>query len=138
MTGRRREFSPPAVGGSSLLVIFAVLCLTVFAMLCLATVSADRRLSQRSAQSVAEYYAADTEAETILAALRAGSVPEGVARQGDTYAYAVPLSDSRELRVEVRLTAEGDCTVLRWQTVSTADWNAEDTLSVWDGEEPQS
>lgn len=37
----RQRFSPPAVGGSSLLVIFAVLCLTVFAMLSLSTVQAN-------------------------------------------------------------------------------------------------
>ena len=38
MTERKREtFSPPAVGGISLLVAFAVLCLTVFALLSLTT-----------------------------------------------------------------------------------------------------
>ena len=30
---KRESFAPPAVGGSCLLVIFAVLCLTVFALL---------------------------------------------------------------------------------------------------------
>ena len=41
----RRDSFPPAVGGSSLLVIFAVLCLTVFALLTLSTAAADSRLS---------------------------------------------------------------------------------------------
>ena len=31
---RNDRFSPPAVGGISLLVAFAVLCLTIFALLC--------------------------------------------------------------------------------------------------------
>ena len=57
------DFSPPAVGGVSLLVVFAVLCLTVFALLSLSTVRADARLSEASAQSVADYYAADCEAQ---------------------------------------------------------------------------
>ena len=48
----RQRFSPPAVGGSSLLVIFAVLCLTVFAMLALSTVQANGRLSDASAEAV--------------------------------------------------------------------------------------
>ena len=51
----RRDSFPPAVGGSSLLVIFAVLCLTVFALLGLATVQANSRLSDASAQTVFLY-----------------------------------------------------------------------------------
>ena len=58
-----KRFSAPAVGGSSLLVIFAVLCLTVFALLGLSTVQADGRLSGASAEAVSAYYAADCRAE---------------------------------------------------------------------------
>lgn len=61
-----RRFTPPAVGGSSLLVIFAVLCLTIFALLGLGTVQADQRLSDASAEAVYGYYAADCQAEAIL------------------------------------------------------------------------
>ncbi|MEG0780884.1 MAG: hypothetical protein RR426_09800, partial [Oscillospiraceae bacterium] len=75
---RKSEFSPPAVGGSSLLVIFAVLCLTVFSLLALSTVEANGRLSLAMAQSVEDYYAADCAAEEILSRLRAGEVPDGV------------------------------------------------------------
>ena len=50
---RKTSFSLPAVGGSSLLVIFAVLCLTVFALLCLAQMQAGQRLSKASAEAVA-------------------------------------------------------------------------------------
>ena len=39
----KTNFRPPALGGVSLLVIFAVLCLTVFALLSLSTVQADCR-----------------------------------------------------------------------------------------------
>ena len=62
----KRKLSFPTVGGSSLLVIFAVLCLTVFALLTLSTVQANGRLSDRSAQAVLDYYQADTQAERIL------------------------------------------------------------------------
>ena len=54
--------SPAAVGGSSLLVIFAVLCLTVLALLGLSTVQADGRLTNASAVSVANFYEADCRA----------------------------------------------------------------------------
>ncbi|MEG1682993.1 MAG: hypothetical protein RR295_04125 [Oscillospiraceae bacterium] len=130
---RKSGFSPPAVGGSSLLVIFAVLCLTIFALLALSTVEANGRLSLALAQSVEDYYAADCAAEEILSHLRAGEVPDGVTVQGDSYCYACPLSQTQELQVEVTLRG-GDYTILRWQTVSTTDWVADDSLPVFPGE----
>jgi len=42
---KRRRFSVPAVGGSALLTMFAVLCLTVFALLSLSTALSRARLS---------------------------------------------------------------------------------------------
>ena len=132
-----KRFSAPIVGGSSLLVIFAVLCLTVFALLGLSTVQADGRLSDASAEAVSAYYAADCQAETILAQLRAGELPEGVEEtvtpEGRTCAYTCPISDTQTLAVEVRLEGT-DYTVLRWQAVSTADWAADETLDLWDGD----
>lgn len=129
----RRRFSPPAVGGSSLLVIFAVLCLTVFAMLALSTVQADGRLSDAAADAVTAYYTADAQAEAILAQLRAGEMPEGVTAAGDIYTYICPISDTQALEVEVRLRGT-DYEVLRWQSVSTTDWQADEHLQVWDGQ----
>lgn len=130
---KRQSFQAPVVGGSSLLVIFAVLCLTVFALLSLSTVQADSRLSDASAAAVSEYYAADCRAEEILAQLRTGQVPEGVRVKADTYSYTCPISETQELQVEVRIRENG-WEILRWQTVSTTQWNEDETLSLWDGE----
>lgn len=132
---KRRRFSPPVVGGSSLLVMFAVLCLTVFALLALSTVQADRRLSDTSARSVEAYYEADCRAEEILAQLRTGSTPAGVSEKDGVYTYACTISDTQELRVSVREDA-GSWTVLQWQAISTADWQEDDSLNLWDGEKP--
>lgn len=77
-------------------------------------------------------YAADCQAETILAQLRSGTVPEGVSVRGDVYSYTCPISDTQTLQVEVRVD-ESAYTILRWQAVSTADWQAEEDLEVWDG-----
>lgn len=129
----RRIAAPPPVGGSSLLVIFGVLALTVFALLTLTTVQADGRLSQASADAVAAYYAADCQAEEILAQLRSGETPEGVAADGDTYYYRCPISGTQDLSVAVRVAGR-DYTVLRWQAVSAVDWTADESLAVWDGE----
>ena len=129
---KRETFSPPAVGGSCLLVIFAVLCLTVFALLSLSTVQANGRLADASVAAVSAYYQADCQAEAVLARLRSGQVPEGVAADGDTYTYTCPISDTQSLEVRVRL--EGDSwTVLRWQAVSTVEWEAEESLDLWSG-----
>ena len=129
---KRETFSPPAVGGSCLLVIFAVLCLTVFALLSLSTVQANGRLADASVAAVSAYYQADCQAEAVLARLRSGQVPEGVAADGDTYTYTCPISATQSLEVRVRL--EGDSwTVLRWQAVSTVEWEAEDSLDLWSG-----
>lgn len=121
----------PVIGGSSLLIIFAVLCLTVFALLGLSTVHANKRLSDISIQAVSDYYAADAEAEQILARLRTGEIPECVSREGDVFSYTCPISDTQALRVAVR---GGDWHVLLWQSVPTESWQADESLNLWNGE----
>ncbi len=128
----KRTDTPTAVGGSSLLVIFAVLCLTVFAVLSLSSVRADGRLSEASAESVRAYYEADCEAEEILARIRAGNVPDGVTAEGNRYRYECAVSDTQTLVVEAEVTGES-YRILRWQTEAAGAWQAEDELPVWDG-----
>lgn len=127
------RFSPPALGGSSLLVVFAVLCLTVFALLSLSTVRADSRLGDTAAQAVAGYYAADSQAEEILAQLRAGQVPKGVEESGGIYRYSCPISEGQRLEVEVTLT-ETRWQVLKWQAVSTEEWTPRDHVELYEGD----
>ena len=135
----KQRFSPPAVGGTSLLVVFAVLCLTVFALLSLATVRSDTKLADASQRALEEYYAADLQAQEILARLRAGEMPEGVKLMGgDTlYAeYACPISDTKELQVRVALMpVDGgmDYEILCWQSVATGEWSSDEFIGIWDG-----
>lgn len=133
----REKFSPPMVGGSSLLVVFAVLCLTVFALLSLSTVQADRRLADASVETVSAYYAADCQAQEILARLRSGEVPEGVTVVEDlgtaTYAYySCPMTETQSLEVEVRLDGTS-YQILSWQTVATGEWELDESMNLWDG-----
>ncbi len=121
------------VGASSLLVVFAVLCMTIFALLSVSTALAGARLSERSAQAVENYYAADLAAEQILAQLRAGESVENVTEDNGRYCYTCAISDTQALVVEVYIENK-DYTVLRWQAVSTAEWQADEQLNVWDGE----
>ena len=136
---RRVHFSPPAVGGVSLLVVFAVLCLTVFALLSLTTVRADVRLADASAQAVSDYYAAVCQAQEILARLRAGETPDGVTwsspmEGGETeYSYTVSISNTQELQVEVLVWPDGRWSVQRWQAAAAGGWEIDEGLEVWDG-----
>ena len=131
--GENKRGSAPAVGGSSLLVIFAVLCLTVFALLALSTVQADLRLGDAAAQTVESYYQADAQAQEILSRLRAGERPQGVEEENGLFSYPWPISDTQTLQVEVKLEGE-TYTVLRWQADYTGTWQADEDLSVWTGE----
>ena len=132
MSKQQQKIQAPAVGGSSLLVIFAILCLTVFALLGLSTVQADKRLSDASAQAVEAYYAAEDHAQEILAQLRAGEMPAEVIQHGARYRYLCEISDTQALAVEVELQG-GNYRILRWQAEVTVDWNGDQSLDVWGG-----
>ena len=119
----------PAVGGSSLLVIFAVLCLTIFALLGLSTVQADSRMAEASCNAVRQYYEADAEAEQILASLRQGKIPT---EEGEIYSYRCQVSEVQAIEVDVQITGDS-YRVFRWQLVSTTEWEADDSLDVWTG-----
>lgn len=128
----KASLSPPVVGASSLLVIFAVLCLTIFALLSISTLQADGRLSDHAANAVTNYYEADAQAEEILARLRAGEKPEGVSREGNLYTYTCTVSDTQLLVVQVMVEGS-DYTILRWQVISNVRWEADDKRPVWGG-----
>lgn len=128
---KKQRISPPAVGGTSLLVIFAVLCLTMFALLSLSTVLAEKRLADAAAEAMAAEYEADFRAQQIFARLRAGEPVPEAEREDDVYFFVCPVSENRRLEVQV-LQRGSEWTVLRWQTVSDAPEEKE-TLPVWDG-----
>lgn len=121
---------PAAVGLSSVLTIFAVLCLTVFALLSVSTVRADGRLAEKSRQATYAYYAADCCAEDILAQLRGGTVPEGVVLENGIYRYQCALSDTQILTVEVTVSGT-EYEILRWQAQSIAHWQADEKLHIY-------
>lgn len=129
----KERFSPPALGGSSLLVVFAVLCLTVFALLSLSTVRADGRLGDVAADAVAGYYQADAQAQEILARLRMGEVPAEVESRGSVYRYSCPISDSQQLNVQVKVEGS-DYQILCWQAAPSGEWEPDNRLELWDGE----
>ncbi len=145
---KKSSFSPPALGGASLLVIFAVLALTIFALLSLSTVRADGRLSEAANKAVQDYYAADCKAQAVLAWLRTGKGEENLQvsedfemsatiidyadRNETIYYYALPISDTQELQVEVKMGGANDWEILRWQAVAVGDWEIDEGIDLWD------
>lgn len=121
----------PGVGGASLLVIFAVLCLTVFSMLCLNSALAEKRMAEASLESAAAYYQADLQAQEIFARLRNGEQVPGVETVGKVFSFSCMISENQ--RLEVQLQKEGTVwKVLRWQAVAAAD-EINEALPVWNG-----
>lgn len=123
--------SMPAVGGASLLVVFAVLCLVIFALLSLNTVLAEQRISEKYAQSVSDWYQADAKAQEIFAKLRAGQTVDGVKQEENRYQYTVGISGYQTLHITLEET-EGCWKVISWQTKAHPE-DGETTLPVWQG-----
>ncbi len=122
----------PALGTSSLLVVFVVLALAVFSILSIATVSADRRLSESSISSALGYLSADAECEKMLSELRLGNIPEGIEKEGDVYSYSRKINEMQTLFVEVRVSGS-DYEILRWSVEAVGNWEPDTDLPVWDG-----
>jgi len=133
------------VGTISLVMIFAVLCLTVFAMLTLSTANTERILSDRTSSFVKSYYEADSRATAVRAAIlesfKRGVYPESLdgvdikyeQKGGDTFAsYSCEINDVQELIVKLKLSSNID-TVLEWRAGYSQDWAFDDSVDVWDG-----
>lgn len=149
------------VGGSSILVIFILLCLTTFATLSMVSAGADLRLTERAVAASRDYYAADAAAEQTLAdidqAVRdTNRVPDDsfLGRCKDNIAKAAPQADiqeqggdllvrysqtineNQELSVALRISGDGEsrCTREMWQVVSTGEWAPQsEGFDLWDG-----
>ena len=144
------KITPPTVGASSLLVIFAVLCLTIFAALAFETAGYEQRLAEKSASAVEAYYIADGIAEErylqiyqllqsdktavqLHAELEQLGVVVKLEEPQMTLRYAVPIDDMQELQVELLWQENHLLQIERWNTATVAQWDYEDTIQVWDG-----
>ena len=139
-------------GTISLVLIFAVLCLTIFAVLTLSTANAEKALVHRAASFVTSYYEADTQATRIKAhiieshqnetfldslgeiesAFNVEIAYEQVGRNDMSVAFVYEINDSHNLSVKLRLT-DDRAFVLEWRVVYFKPWEFDDTIPVWDG-----
>lgn len=126
------RFSPPAVGGASLLVSIALLCLTVFALLCLTSAQAETRLEERTRQAVEDYYRADVRAQELFSRLKNGELPPEVAQKDGIYTYVCEISPTQTLCVTLQ-NQNGHWQVLQWQARAALPVEEDQTLPVWNG-----
>lgn len=142
------------VGYVSVMLIFAVICLTIFAVLSFKAANSTDKFNERSGEFLREYYAADTVAKETLSKLndcafnaRAGlffeeefeeyaSEVEGVSLKqtadGFSASYTVVINERQELAVSVLFDNSG-YTIERWQSRSIYEENSGSHLGVWDG-----
>ncbi|MCL2498171.1 MAG: hypothetical protein FWF06_06125 [Symbiobacteriaceae bacterium] len=130
------------VGSASIVLVFAILCLTIFALISLSAASSDKALVDAEVDMVTAYYRADTLAEIILGELvHSRSIPPalqgiGIESRQEQDAvrvfFACPLSDRKELAVEI-LLFPNHYDILKWRLEDTAVWGFASTIPVWQG-----
>lgn len=133
------------IGTVSLVMIFAVLCLTVFATLTLSASNAEKALSDKTSTFVKGYYEADSLATKVSAELCAsyenGVLPEfahdvGISYEQDGAAtiasFSCRVTEMQDLLVSLRLE-KGLVSVLNWKTWYSQSWEADNSITVWDG-----
>ena len=132
------------VGSASIVLVFAVLCLTVFSLITLVVAKNNKALADAEAKLVTGYYEADTMAENVLAEiLETGTMPDSaggleinygwdIDLEMDVASYVCPLSDKKELYVKVGI--DGDSiNIISWQMLDIGEWKSDDSLGVWLG-----
>lgn len=128
-------------GAVSLVMIFAVLCLTVFSVLTLSTAVGESKLAQATAQYTADYYVADAQATAIAAQLGQGSRAQeidGIAiaytndADGQQAIFSVPAGENQALSV-ILLLQNQSYDILKWELTYSGDWQADQSIAVWDG-----
>ena len=130
------------VGSASVVLVFAVLCLTVFSLITLVVARNNKALAETEASLVTGYYEADALAEQIMAdILNAGTIPDSVrgvdistswdtTLEMDVITYLCPLSDKKELYV--KLAVDGDnVSIVNWQMLDIGQWEFDDSVAVW-------
>jgi len=133
------------VGSASIVLVFAVICLTVFSLITLIVASNDKALVEAEVRRITGYYNADTQAEYILSELLAADTLPSSVRGVDimtqwseelgmeTTYFFCPISNITALYVELALRGDS-FDILSWRMWNTDEWEFDDSINVWSGE----
>ena len=132
------------VGSASIVLVFAVLCLTVFSLITYVVAANDKALVDNEAQLVIGYFKADTMAESIVAQiLSSDNIPseiDGIEIHSETDFYtnseiitfSAPMSDTLAILVRLSLQ-DGSYNILSWRMYNSAEWQYDAGLNIWPG-----
>lgn len=144
------------VGSASLILIFIVLCLGTFGLLALSSAGNDLDLARRNEAAVAEYYRADGEAEVFLMKVNEALAQvlkedpenpqdeleqllgENYDRENKTAQTEIPMENGQALSVILGLfweDGEGTAEVLQWKVINAVDYEIDQDMPVWDGQQ---
>lgn len=143
------------VGYVSVMLIFAIICLTIFAVLSFKAAMSTDSFNERSGDFLRQYYAADTKAKETLSKLNdhmqaargsmffveefqaAASELDGVTvkqtADGFSASYEVPINDRQVLAVAIHFDNDGKYSIEQWQNRDVSGETEESHLNVWDG-----
>jgi len=133
------------VGSASIVLVFAVLCLTIFSLITLVVASNDRALVEAEVNLVVGYYEADTLAELVLAELKqSDEIPDSIRGvdirtvwhdylEMETVYFYTRISDFKDLFVHLAFY-EDSFTILSWRMSETDEWEYNPGLNVFVGD----
>ena len=139
------------VGSASIVMIFAVLCLTVFASLSFITANNEYNLAQKTMYATEQYYAADSICEERYAQIclilqnleqydnmtaQLAAIDVQAEQQGAEWmlSYEVPIDEVQQLAVQLCLRQDGVLAVERWVVMASSPWDYDTAIKVWDGQ----
>lgn len=143
------------VGYVSVMLIFAVICLTIFAVLSFKAAMSTDSFNDRSGEFLKQYYAADSKAKLTLSKLNdsmqaarssmffeeefqaSASELDGVTVKqtaaGFSASYVVPINDRQLLAVAIHFDNNGKYTIEQWQSCEISGETSDSHQNVWDG-----
>ncbi len=137
------------LGSASILMVFAILCLTVFSALSLVTSVSEKKTAQHFADTTAAYYEADSRAVKVKADIQSlidiGNTPQQAAAANNAQyspeeqiiTYNVPLSDNiSQITAVLKFdNSTKKLEIISWEKNDVSSWVPDDSLEVWNGED---
>jgi len=124
------------IGSASIIMLFAVLCLTVLAALSLLSANSQYALSERSAEVTRAYYAAEVKAAEIYDVVKNGDLTKvsPVELDGETlYSYSVDIDKFQAIAVLLAIKG-GEAELRSWKIIEAGNWEPDDFFDLWTGD----
>lgn len=131
------------IGSSTLIMIFALLCLVVFSLLAYKTALNEKNLALKVSNETKSYYEADYKATEIKNRIE-NNIANGrsIASFADYekninginyIGYSVKIDENKKLVVELKRSGN-DLKIVKWAEVNEASEDYNNKLDVWGGE----